>query len=148
MKLTILKEIPCRAPVTGLQDIFAQVTRMESAAAFSHRVNLIFADNRRLRRLNREFRAKDKTTDVLSFNIDGLGDAGGVFGEIYISVPYARQQAAAYGGTLRDELLRLFCHGLLHLFGYDHKRSSEARVMESLQERCLEHSGRGGRRRP
>ncbi len=146
MKLVVLKEAPCRVPRAAVQELFAYVIRAEKAAASRHQVNLVFADNRRLQRLNREFRSKDTATDVLSFNIDALGDPAGVFGEIYISVPYARRQAAAYGGTMREELLRLFCHGLLHLFGYDHKRSRDARAMEDVQERCLRYL-RSGRKR-
>jgi probable rRNA maturation factor len=145
MKLVILKETPCRVPTTALKDLFAQVTGMEKAAARPHRVNLVFADNRRLQKLNREFRSKDKPTDVLSFNIDALDDPDGIFGEIYISVPYARRQAVAYGGTVREELLRLFGHGLLHLFGYDHKSSRDTKEMERLQECCLVRLGKSRR---
>ncbi|HTY13046.1 MAG TPA: rRNA maturation RNase YbeY [Candidatus Omnitrophota bacterium] len=70
-----------------------------------------------MRRLNREYRKKDKTTDVLSFNID----ENGILGDIYISLPVAKRQAREYSVTLKDELVRLAVHGTLHVLGYTHK---------------------------
>lgn len=78
-------------------------------------INLINDDQ--MRKLNLKYRKKDKTTDVLSFNID----EGGVLGDIYISLPTAKKQAKMYNVTLKDELVRLAVHGTLHVLGYTHK---------------------------
>jgi probable rRNA maturation factor len=78
-------------------------------------INLI--DDKLMRDLNKRYRKKDKTTDVLSFN---LGEDG-ILGEIYISFPTARKQAKMYNCSIRDELKRLTAHGLLHILGYTHK---------------------------
>lgn len=70
-----------------------------------------------LRRLNREFRGKDYPTDVLSFpavEAETLGD-------LAISLPRARAQAAEFGHGVEDELRVLMLHGVLHLTGYDHE---------------------------
>jgi probable rRNA maturation factor len=104
-------------------------------------VNLVFTDDKRMRRLNRDFRSKDSSTDVLSFNIDEPDDPQAVFGEVYVSVPTARRQAGAYGGTLSEELLRLFCHGLLHLFGFDHHTPADSRQMEQRHDRFMRKLG-------
>jgi probable rRNA maturation factor len=76
-----------------------------------------------VRRLNRVFRKKDKTTDVLSFPESGrrLPDGTRPLGEIVISVPQAARQATASGHSLATELRVLVIHGYLHLLGYDHE---------------------------
>ena len=93
-----------------------------------------------MRTLNRQYRGKDRTTDVLSFSLQE-GRFGGVqpdmLGDIVISVPTARSQALAAGLSLQQELERLLVHGLLHLVGYDHERcAADARTMQ-LKERNL-----------
>ena len=72
-----------------------------------------------LRRLNREFRAKDYATDVLSF--PGGADARPHLGDIAISLGRARAQAREFGHALEAEVRILMLHGVLHLLGYDHE---------------------------
>lgn len=138
MRLCVYKETAVRAPVSGLKRLFESIVDDEAEPDWSSRVNLVFTGDKRVRELNRQFRAKDATTDVLSFTLDGPEETDGTFGEIYISVPFAKRQAEGYGGTLREELLRLFCHGMLHLFGYDHHQAADARRMEGRQEHYLQ----------
>lgn len=77
-----------------------------------------FVGDREMRRVNRQFRGKDKTTDVLSFP----GDPGAPhLGDILISVPTARRQAEAAGHDVDRELKTLLLHGILHCLGYDHE---------------------------
>src|SRR5262249_6465095 len=98
-----------------------------------------------IRSLNREYRAKDKTTDVLSFPQlpeDGstepsisvahslATDVPLLLGDIVLSIDTAAGQAQAMAQPLSTRLRTLLIHGLLHLLGYDHERSpSEARRM-------------------
>lgn len=138
MKLRIHKETSVRVPAARIHRLFDMVVGEEAPSGAAGRVNLVFTDDKRLRRLNREFRAKDKATDVLSFNIDEPDSPTAVFGEIYISVPFARRQAEGYGGTFNEEALRLFCHGLLHLFGYDHQTDADSKAMEQRHRRFLD----------
>lgn len=81
-----------------------------------------------IRRLNRQFRGKNKATDVLSFPADspvpkskGQWAPEHAAGDLAISVPTARRQAEARGHSLSIELKVLMLHGLLHLAGYDHE---------------------------
>jgi probable rRNA maturation factor len=86
-----------------------------------------------MRRLNRDWRGRDRPTDVLSFaQREGAGGApDGLLGDVVISVDTARRQAAERAETLASELDRLLIHGVLHLLGYDHERSpAEARRMQ------------------
>jgi probable rRNA maturation factor len=100
---------------------------------------LVFTDDDEIRALNRRYRRHDRATDVLSFHLQvlaGEGDPAGVginLGDIVISVETARRRAA--GKRLRGELERLAVHGLCHLFGHDHQRPAEARVMFALERR-------------
>ena len=89
-------------------------------------VTVVLTGDRDIRRLNREFRGKDRPTDVLSFDIgDGLAP-GEPFGDVVISVETARRQARDYDAPLVNEMQRLIVHGVLHLCGYDHHERSEA----------------------
>lgn len=91
-----------------------------------------FAGDRLVRRLNREYRAIDRPTDVLSFAGEATLDGRHV-GDIVISVPQARRQAAAAGHRPAVELRILLLHGLLHCLGYDHEADDGA--MERLERR-------------
>jgi probable rRNA maturation factor len=108
-----------------------------------------------MRALNRRYRNKNKTTDVLSFALregmtegvaDGIAGAVGsaVLGDIVISVDTARRQAVEYSMTVKEELLRLLIHGLLHLFGYDHEHVTqrEAKRMRRKERFLFSKSSR------
>lgn len=138
MKLSIFKETDVRLPAERLQLLFDLVVRGESKPGWEAAVNLVLTDNSGMRRLNNEYRSLDRPTDVLSFNIDLPEDPDGVLGEIYISVPYVRHQAAENGNGLWAEYLMLFCHGLLHLFGHDHATKAEERAMFGRQAGYLD----------
>jgi probable rRNA maturation factor len=102
-------------------------------------VSVLLVGDVAMRSLNRRYRGKDRTTDVLSFPLRG-GKFPGVqhhlLGDIVISVPTAARQAKAAGDTLPEEIDRLLVHGFLHLLGYDHERGgAEARRMETRERR-------------
>lgn len=137
MKLQIFKEAGGRIPRKKLRELFELIVEEEAEPGGSARVNLVITDNRNIRRLNRDFRKIDRATDVLSFNIDSQAEDDGTFGEIYISSAVADRQARENKIAFSDEIIRLFCHGLLHLFGYDHIRKADQRMMRSREEDCL-----------
>ena len=83
-------------------------------------VTVLLTTDTAMQRLNRRFRGKNKPTDVLSFPAGGPV-AAEVAGDLAISVPTARRQAAELGHALRTEIKVLVLHGLLHLAGYDHE---------------------------
>ena len=101
-------------------------------------VTLAFVGDATIRRLNRQFRKKDKPTDVLSFPIMERGPEGFFqLGDIIISVPRAAAQAKDLGHSLRYELQFLTIHGFLHLLGFEHFRGheeEEARMSAALLE--------------
>lgn len=107
-------------------------------------VNLIFVSDSRMYDLNLEFRKKEKTTDVLSFAMEDDNDP--LLGEIYISIPEARRNANEYEITLTREILKLFCHGLLHLLGIHHPTPQKRAIMAAKEDRYLARVEAGGRR--
>jgi rRNA maturation RNase YbeY len=102
-------------------------------------LSILLVNDREMRGLNRRYRGIDRTTDVLAFaQQEGAGGSpDGLLGDVVISVDTARRQARDAGSSLGVEVDRLLIHGLLHLLGYDHERSSaEARRMQR-RERML-----------
>lgn len=81
-------------------------------------VSVAFVGPARMRLLHREWKGRDRTTDVLSFALPQPG--GRLAGDVYVCPAVAREQARAHGVALREELARLVIHGTLHVLGYDH----------------------------
>jgi len=109
----------------------------DEEAAPDSSVNINFINDYRISRLNEEFRKKTGPTDVLSFNLDDDEEPDSVLGEIYISTETAERNAIHNGLTYTSEILRLCCHGFLHLLGYDHENEKDRRVMEEKENYYL-----------
>lgn len=137
MKLNIFKDTSTRLPVKRITMLFDIVTTEEKRPGWKGSINVVFTTDREIQRLNRQFRSRNSPTDVLSFNIDPPDAESSVFGEIYISVPTARRQAKRYRVTLSEEFLRLVCHGLLHLYGYDHVKKGDDTRMKTRENYFL-----------
>jgi probable rRNA maturation factor len=105
------------------------------AVPLSGSVSVMLMGDRQIRRLNREFRRKDKATDVLSFPAAEVGGRQRIAGDLAISVETAAREAEARGHALVLELEILLLHGVLHLAGYDHETDSGqmARKEEKLR---------------
>jgi len=100
-------------------------------------VSLAFVGDRMMRRINRDYRGVDRTTDVLSFSYVDQPHAGGVLGEVYVSPRVAARQAEEAGCPLPDEIARLAVHGILHILGWDHDTTPARRRMIRRQERYV-----------
>jgi probable rRNA maturation factor len=102
-------------------------------------VHVLLTDDDEMRRLNRQYREQDRTTDVLSFPDGSPLPSGGVLlGQIVVSLDAARRQAAELGHDVVRELEELMLHGTLHLLGHDHEHDDgemdafEMRLREEL----------------
>lgn len=86
-------------------------------------LTVAFIADKKMRELNRTFRGKDSTTDVLSFNFepDEFDEDQNNLGDIVISVAQAAKQAAENNLDLETEIKQLILHGILHLCGFDHE---------------------------
>jgi probable rRNA maturation factor len=113
----------------------AFIAKAKRAIGLRGSVNVLLSNNRELRALNRQFRGKDKPTDVLSFPSEVVG-ARRFVGDVAISVEIAAQNGKRLGHSSADEVKILILHGLLHLAGYDHEadRGEMARAEERLRK--------------
>ena len=107
-------------------------------------LSLLLTDNEGIRALNRRYLDRDRPTDVLSFPMWDFNselrtpNSELILGDGVISIEKARKQAEELGVTMDEELSRLLVHGILHLFGFDHEKSSkEAQRMKKEEERLL-----------
>jgi probable rRNA maturation factor len=94
-----------------------------------------------MRALNRQFRSKNKATDVLSFpvNVSGGTPSRNLAGEVAVSAEIAMQNAGRFGHSAAEEVKILALHGILHLAGFDHERDNgemgrkEAKLRQALR---------------
>ncbi|MFC0205597.1 rRNA maturation RNase YbeY [Novosphingobium soli] len=108
--------------------------------------SVLFTSDAEVHVLNREWRAKDKPTNVLSFpmlerdDLLGLAPAGPpeMLGDLALACETCTREAAEKGVSVRDHATHLIVHGLLHLAGHDHETSeAEAEAMEALETKAL-----------
>lgn len=145
LKVEILARNGVRAPRKLTKDCLAKVEialRSKSAKnkftlsiaargqlSSAEELSVVFVSAKEIRRLNREFRGKDKPTDVLSF--ESIEESS--LGELVIAVDVIRAQAREHSLSLQDELGYMLLHGILHLLGYDH-----GRVMFGIQDQVFD----------
>ena len=96
-------------------------------------ISLLFCDDARIAELNAKYRGNNRPTDVLSFPLDQKET---VAGDIAISLPAMRRNAASFGVTENEELKRLLIHGILHVAGMDHGKGRSGPMLD-LQEKLM-----------
>lgn len=104
-------------------------------------LNIVLVNNKRIQKINKEYRNIDAVTDVISFAFEEVNDVNyddiRFLGEIYISYERCCEQAQEFGHSVRRELCYLAVHGLLHLLGYDHMNEKDKKVMRTIEEEIL-----------
>ncbi|MCD2491027.1 rRNA maturation RNase YbeY [Lacrimispora sp. NSJ-141] len=151
----------CRPFEIPYEDIVRRVVDaalIQESCPYEAEVSVTLTDAEEVRRINREFRGLDKTTDVLSFPMAEYGSPADfdfleeesafdcfnpetgelLLGDIILSVDKIREQAAAYGHSLTRELAFLTAHSMLHLMGYDHMEEKDRILMEERQQLLME----------
>ena len=91
------------------------------------RVCILFSDDAGIKKLNKKYRKRDKSTDVLAFET----------GDIAISVETAVKNSRRFGSTAAEELKLYMIHGILHLSGYDDTSSSKRKEMRNMERTIL-----------
>jgi probable rRNA maturation factor len=142
--ITVLVEDPGWRKTRGLK------TRLQRAAEAALRaggfkgktsLTVLLSSDKKLKTLNREFRGRDKPTNVLSF--PAAGNKNGYRGDIAIAYGVTRKEAESSGKRFSDHASHLVVHGVLHLAGYDHESPRDAQIMEPLETRILGRLGIG-----
>jgi len=130
-----------------VRKIVRQVLKVEEMTP-PYEISLVFTDAEKVRQLNRDYRGVDQPTNVLAFYMRPQRGSDSSFalppdgvthlGEVIISYPQALVQAKEQGHSLQRELALLVIHGTLHLLGYDHEESREAKKMRAREKELLE----------
>jgi probable rRNA maturation factor len=103
-------------------------------------VSILLANDDLIRTLNREYRGKDKPTNVLSFPTEEEGH-GAPLGDIILSLQTITEEAENQLKLLKDHFMHLLVHGTLHLMGHDHEDDEQADDMENMEIWVLQRLG-------
>lgn len=144
-EIGIFNETEEKIELEALKELMNYATKCEKVenAVF----NIIFIDNEKIHKMNKEYRGIDRATDVISFALEDddtcvhIEGTPRILGDIYISIEKAKEQAEAYGHSFKREISFLAVHGLLHLLGYDHMKPEEEKMMFGRQELILDGFG-------
>lgn len=118
------------------QTILAAMEHGALRGAIEGEVEVEFASDAIVRRLNKDFRGQDKATNVLSFP-----NLRAPYGSIILALETVRKEARAQGKEFVHHSKHLILHGFLHLLGCDHETATERRLMERLEIRILGSMG-------
>lgn len=123
-----------RGQAAGLRRAAEAVLKAEKSKGA---VTLVLANDRKVRKLNRDYRGKDKPTNVLSFP-DGTTHGGLMqLGDIILAYDTVVREADEQGKKFAHHARHLVVHGVLHLMGYDHEKDKEAALMEAREVKIL-----------
>ena len=119
------------------------VTKLVSEVFHNHKiekyeVSIIFAGDELLTKLKQVFFKKDQLNDVIAFRLNGYNESN-IDGEIYISLPRAKENSKVYKEPYSKEVLRLIIHGCLHLIGFDDDTIKKKEYMTALENESLEN---------
>lgn len=130
----------------------------EEEVEIKYQVSVVFVDNEEIRQINKETRAIDKATDVLSFpmldykdkkvykelyknynfDITYLDEGELILGDVVLSLERAREQSKEYNHSYIRECSYLVVHSILHLLGYDHMEDEDKKIMRKREEEILD----------
>lgn len=115
------------------------------------KMNVIFTNPNEIRKINKEYRNIDKTTDVLSFPMfekdeieqfrNKASKVPEILGDIIISIKQVEAQAEEYGHSFERELAYMAVHGFFHIIGYDHIEEKDKKEMRKKEEEILSKIG-------
>ena len=129
-----LSSTNARPPATNTHGAYG-LKKTKVSKPKDHEITIAFLEIGPMKKLNRNFRSKNKVTDILSFS----GPEPECLGELALCGQVIAQQALTHQISLREELGYLLIHGVLHLLGYEHEKSDKkAKIMFELQDELFE----------
>ena len=126
---------------TALLSLAQTAMNAASAQTKSGKVDLLLTSDDAMQILNRNWRQKDKPTDVLSFPSDDDAFAEGFLGDIALGFGVVSADMEKLSRPFAAHFSHLLIHGYLHLLGFDHEEDSEAEEMEALETKILAELG-------
>jgi len=134
-----------RPGLKRLKCLARRVSKQYLGAKYS-RINIVFIDDREIKKMNRKYKGRDRTTDVLCFCYYDLTRTkfrpDKMLSDIFISSDTARKNSHFYGTSFEKEMSLYVTHGLLHAAGYTDRNAAERRRMERLQEKILKYGAK------
>lgn len=139
MKVNIVKLSQWRIPRSFVEqwmdDVAKELSKLTHHKCSKLSITVAFVTRAKIHKLNKQFRSKDKPTDILSF--EGFSEED--LGELVLCGDIVDKQARENGHSSREELGYLLIHGLLHLLGYDHEKSrKQEKVMFAIQDEIFD----------
>lgn len=135
---------PDEAHLRAIAEKTVSATARHAGVTVDTELSLLFTDDASIRTLNREWRGKDKPTNVLSFPafpVKPGSQPGPVLGDVVLARETVFREAGEEGKSVEAHLSHLIGHGVLHLLGYDHETDGDAYLMEALERRILADIG-------
>ena len=128
-------------PNSYIKKKFRKLFKFHSLKQRHFSLTILLTDNSKMRYLNKKFRNKSKTTDVLSFpNLDTVDLIKKTNTEVYlgdIALSYEIINRRSKGSNFDLEFDKIWVHGYLHLLGYDHKKVRDYKVMKTIEDKIL-----------
>ena len=114
---------------TKLKSVFKTICIEENLSEIS--INLSIINDKEMTELNRKFRNKDSSTNVLSFTNEDISKTiTGNLGDIAINYDYLERESKEQSKSFDDHMIHMLVHGIYHILGFDHKNDEIAKVME------------------
>lgn len=120
--------------------VAAAMEELAAPGAGRPELSILFTDDASIRRLNAEWRGKDKPTNVLSFPafpVEPGNPLPPLLGDVALAYETVAREAALEGKPFEHHLTHLIVHGVMHLAGHDHEEDGEAEAMEAAERRAL-----------
>jgi probable rRNA maturation factor len=116
----------------------AELEDLVASALTDEHLSILLTNDKNIQQLNKNFRDKDKPTNVLSFPAD---DEGEYMGDIAVAFETIKREAIEQDKSFHHHFIHMLIHGILHLDGYDHETDEEAEEMEALEIKILADMG-------
>lgn len=131
--------------IKSMLEIMLNIDELKSSKIFNKNISKIrfdisFCNNKTIHQINKEYRDKDQPTDVITFSLFTDDPDAIIYrrtaelGQIIVSVETAQKQVKE---TLEKEILTLICHGILHLFGFDHLTKKDYDFVVGIQNQVI-----------
>ena len=151
-KMGVALDIDLRSPFwSAMQDqqswtvFFTHIlSTMKTCISFScddPTISISLVDDHTMQSLNKQYRHKDKPTNVLAFPAEDSFIKKICLGDIVLSFETIQNEALEQNKPFMDHIAHMFVHGVLHLLGFDHIEDEDRRMMESKEIEILEHLG-------